>query len=141
MRRSPSAGARIKAARLKKGWSQTELAEKLGVSQPAVAHWESGAHAPRFALLPRIAAMLEIPREDIAPKRARKGARLYLNVRTSQVLDFPAAHSLPYEVSRLELSFGEQIERVTPIDGADETAAVADGVVDGVAKHGLLLPR
>ncbi len=141
MRRSPSAGARIKAARLKKGWSQTELAEKLGVSQPAVAHWESGAHAPRFALLPRIAAMLEIPREDIAPRRTRKEPRLHLNVRTSQMLDFATAPSLPYEVSRLELSFGEQIERVTPVDSADEAAAVADSVVDGVTKHGLLLSR
>lgn len=110
MSRSPSAGARIKAARLQKGLSQTELAERLGVSQPAVAHWESGAHAPRFALLPRIAAILEISREEIAPKRGRKPPQLHLNVRTSQVLDFSAAPSLSYEVSRLEMSFGDQVE-------------------------------
>ena len=114
MSRSPSAGARIKAARLLKGFSQSELAERLGVSQPAVAHWESGAHAPRFALLPRIAALLEIPREDIAPKRARKAPRLHLNLRTSQVLDFSAAPSLSYEVSRLEASFDDQTEGVAP---------------------------
>lgn len=110
MTRSPSAGARIKAARLQKGMSQTELAERLGVSQPAVAHWESGAHAPRFALLPRIAAVLEIPREEIAPKRGRKPPQLHLNVRTSQVLDFSAAPTLSYEVSRLEMSFGDQLD-------------------------------
>lgn len=124
MPRSPGAGARIKAGRLKKGWSQTELAEKLGVSQPAVAHWESGAHAPRYALLPRIAAMLEIPREDIAPKRMRKEPRLHLNVRTSQVLDFPAAPTLTYEVSRMEISFDEQIER---------TPTASDDLVDSAA--------
>jgi transcriptional regulator with XRE-family HTH domain len=111
MSRSPSAGARIKAARLLMGLSQTELAERLGVSQPAVAHWESGAHAPRYALLPRIAALLEIPREDIAPKRTRKAPRLHLNVRTSQILDFPASPSLSYEVSRLEVSFDDQTDR------------------------------
>ncbi len=120
MSRSPSAGARIKAARLLKGLSQTELAERLGVSQPAVAHWESGAHAPRYALLPRIAAMLEIPREDIAPKRARKAPRLHLNVRTSQVLDFPASQSLAYEVSRMESSFDE---RAAPDNSVGEAAA------------------
>lgn len=114
MSRSPSAGARIKAARLQKGMSQTELAERLGVSQPAVAHWESGAHAPRFALLPRIAAILEIPREEIAPKRGRKPPQLHLNVRTSQVLDFSAAPSLSYEVSRLEISFGDPVESPQP---------------------------
>jgi len=114
MSRSPSAGARIKAARLQKGMSQTELAERLGVSQPAVAHWESGAHAPRFALLPRIAAILEIPREEIAPKRGRKPPQLHLNVRTSQVLDFSAAPSLSYEVSRLEMSFGDPAESAQP---------------------------
>jgi len=125
MSRSPSAGARIKAARLLKGLSQTEMAERLGVSQPAVAHWESGAHAPRYALLPRIAALLEIPREDIAPKRARKAPRLHLNVRTSQVLDFPAAPSLSYEVSRLEISFDEQIEGAAPLRDKVITAAAA----------------
>lgn len=114
MSRSPSAGARIKAARLLKGMSQTELAERLGVSQPAVAHWESGAHAPRFALLPRIAAVLDIPREDIAPKRGRKAPGLHLNVRTSQIVDFSAAPSLAYEVSRLEVSFGDPLASMEP---------------------------
>lgn len=101
------------------------MAERLGVSQPAVAHWESGAHAPRYALLPRIAALLEIPREDIAPKRGRKSPVLHLNVRTSQVLDFPAAPSLSYEVSRLEASFDDQAERV-PV-AAD--AALVDAAI------------
>ena len=125
MSRSPSAGARIKAARLQKGLSQTQLAQMLGVSQPAVAHWESGAHAPRFALLPRIAAMLDIPRKDIAPKRTRLTPRLHLNVHTSQVLDFPAAPSLTYEVSRLEISFDEQIEGAAPLRDKALTAAAA----------------
>ena len=61
-----------------------------------------------------IAALLEIPREDIAPKRARKAPRLHLNLRTSQVLDFSAAPSLSYEVSRLEASFDDQTEGVAP---------------------------
>ncbi|MET0545751.1 MAG: helix-turn-helix transcriptional regulator [Caulobacterales bacterium] len=78
MRPTQNAGARIREARLKMGWSQMQLAEKLAVSQPAVAHWESGVHAPRWALLPRIAELLGIRREDLtgradtaAPKRAR----------------------------------------------------------------------
>jgi len=97
----------------------------LGVSQPAVAYWESGAHAPRFALLPRIAAMLDIPRKDIAPKRTRLTPRLHLNVHTSQALDFPAAPSLTYEVSRFEISFDEQIEGAAPLRDMALNAAAA----------------
>jgi transcriptional regulator with XRE-family HTH domain len=61
-------GAHIRAARLRLGWSQTELAHKLSVSQPTVAHWESGAHAPRWALLPRIAALLDLRREELTAR-------------------------------------------------------------------------
>jgi len=41
-----SAGERIKAARTALGWSQSRLAEAVGVSRPAVTQWESGATTP-----------------------------------------------------------------------------------------------
>jgi transcriptional regulator with XRE-family HTH domain len=37
-------GERIKELRENKGWGQKELAAKVGVKQPTVAGWESGAH-------------------------------------------------------------------------------------------------
>ncbi|WP_051914544.1 helix-turn-helix transcriptional regulator [Thermorudis peleae] len=40
------------------GLSQTELARRLGVSQPTVARWESGEHVPEIATLVRLAETL-----------------------------------------------------------------------------------
>jgi len=46
---------RIKEARKKAELSQTELAERTGVTRAAVAQWESGKHPPRREVLERIA--------------------------------------------------------------------------------------
>ncbi len=40
------------------GLSQTELARRLGVSQPTVARWESGEHVPEIGTLVRLAETL-----------------------------------------------------------------------------------
>lgn len=42
-----SIGRRLKAARVKKGLSQAELAERIGVSQAAIGQWERGQFVPR----------------------------------------------------------------------------------------------
>ncbi|MEE9347932.1 MAG: helix-turn-helix transcriptional regulator [Robiginitomaculum sp.] len=44
----------IKLARKALGISQSALALMTGVSQPTVANWESGSHAPRHAALEKI---------------------------------------------------------------------------------------
>lgn len=51
-------GERIKAARKKRGLSQADLASAANVSQPTVANWENGSHAPRNAALTRLANIL-----------------------------------------------------------------------------------
>ncbi len=53
-------GALIAALRKEKGWSQTELAERLGVTNKAVSRWETGRGYPDVELLPLIAKELDI---------------------------------------------------------------------------------
>lgn len=53
-------GLRIRAARRARGLNQGALADKLGVSQPTVANWESGIHDPRQLMLAKIAKALEV---------------------------------------------------------------------------------
>ncbi|NNC37184.1 MAG: helix-turn-helix transcriptional regulator [Hyphomonadaceae bacterium] len=53
-----SIGERIKKARLQNGLSQVELAEAASVSQPTVANWETGSHAPRRPALLKLAEIL-----------------------------------------------------------------------------------
>ncbi len=65
-----SIGDRIKAARKQSAISQTDLAERVGVTQPAVANWESGVHDPRRLMLAKIAEALQVSTEWLA-----RGAR------------------------------------------------------------------
>ena len=59
------AGNRIRIARLRKGLTQTALAEKLGVTQGAVNSWENGLTFPKVSNLVPLAEILEIPVEEL----------------------------------------------------------------------------
>jgi ribosome-binding protein aMBF1 (putative translation factor) len=48
------------AYRAKHKLSQTELARRLGMRQPAIARLEASEHAPSFQTLARLAAVLEV---------------------------------------------------------------------------------
>jgi transcriptional regulator with XRE-family HTH domain len=54
---------RIKEARQARGWSQQDLAERIGVSQPTIVHWEQGTHTPRNLALARLADSLGVSRQ------------------------------------------------------------------------------
>jgi len=47
------------AFRIEHGLSQTDLAKRCGVSQPAIARLERGEHEPRLATLRRVAHALD----------------------------------------------------------------------------------
>ncbi len=53
-------GARIRAARRARHLNQGALAQKLRVSQPTIANWESGIHDPRQLMLAKIAEALQV---------------------------------------------------------------------------------
>jgi len=61
-----SIGERIRQARKSRGMSQVDLATKVGVSQPAIANWESGVHDPRRLTLAKLADALEAPLDWLA---------------------------------------------------------------------------
>lgn len=65
----PTLGDLIKEARIKKGWTQTELANKIDMSQSMVAFWEKNIRKPKEKTLRRIADVLEVPHHyfDVTP--------------------------------------------------------------------------
>jgi transcriptional regulator with XRE-family HTH domain len=77
-------GERIRAARKAAGLNQAALAERVGVSQPAVANWESGVHDPRRLMLAKLAEALETPLDWLAEgarslaERDKSAAAAYL---------------------------------------------------------------
>lgn len=62
---------RIREARLARGLSQAELAERVRVSQPTIAHWEQGAHAPRHLAMARLAEALGVTPEWLTGESGR----------------------------------------------------------------------
>lgn len=56
---------RLRELRKQHGWSQADLAERLGVSRQAVNAIETGKHDPSLPLAFRIARLFEMAIEDI----------------------------------------------------------------------------
>jgi transcriptional regulator with XRE-family HTH domain len=66
---SVSVGRRLEALRERKGWTQAETAQRLGVSLPTWAKWANGERFPGAAAWERIVRVLgpvrlERPEED-----------------------------------------------------------------------------
>ncbi len=56
----PSVGAEIRAIRRARGLTQVQVAEGLEVPQAAVSRLESGATRPRWEVVARVLAFLEV---------------------------------------------------------------------------------
>jgi putative transcriptional regulator len=56
----------IRELREAKGWSQLELANRLGVTPSTVYNWERGRSEPTASTLRRIARTFEVSMDDIA---------------------------------------------------------------------------
>lgn len=69
-----SSGARIRAARLERGWTQDDLAEAVGVSRSAVAQWETDRAGQIRANLARISEVLGVSVEQLVYGEDRRGA-------------------------------------------------------------------
>lgn len=57
--------SRLRVLRAERGWSQADLAERLGVSRQAVNALETDRHDPSLSLAFRIAALFGQPIEAI----------------------------------------------------------------------------
>lgn len=53
-------GQNIKRMRIERGWTQEELAFRLGTSQPKISDLEAGQHNPRMDTLRRLAEVFSV---------------------------------------------------------------------------------
>jgi len=87
-----SFGARLARVRKERGFTQTELAEALGVTQRVVSYYECETQHPPAALLPKIAKTLNVSADvllglDIVPEDGRTAdARLRRRLRDLEKL-------------------------------------------------------
>jgi putative transcriptional regulator len=63
---------RLRVLRAERGWSQAELAERIGVSRQAVNALETDKHDPSLGLAYRIAGVFGLAVESIFDNQHRK---------------------------------------------------------------------
>lgn len=66
-------GEGIRKARMEKGWLQKDLAEKAGILEVSVCHYESGKVFPGALNLISIADALEISLDDLVGRKVKRG--------------------------------------------------------------------
>lgn len=66
-------GLLIQSLRKEHGWTQQELAEKIGVSDKAVSKWERGLGCPDISLIRDLAEVLEVSVSEILAGKIIKG--------------------------------------------------------------------
>lgn len=62
---SETMGKRIAAFRKKRGLTQDQLAEQLGISAQAVSKWETDLSCPDIGIIPQLAEILEVSLDDL----------------------------------------------------------------------------
>lgn len=71
--------------RKKKGWTQSELADKIGVTWGIISHWELGKRQPRMEMVGKIAELFgvgaDIIFKDLRLENNPKEKELINNVR------------------------------------------------------------
>ena len=58
-------GELIKNARIKKGYTQVELGDLLGVTNKAISRWEKGDSFPNIGVIEELSRILDIRIQDI----------------------------------------------------------------------------
>lgn len=87
-------GKRLAQIRKDRGLSQTQLAEKLGVSQTMVAYYEKQSPSPAVDVAQKCAEVLGVPLaalidENREPKRVRPGPKSQLEERVEKIKKLP----------------------------------------------------
>lgn len=69
----------IASLRKEKGWTQTTLAEKIGISPQAVSKWECGIGFPDVMLFPVIAEVLSVPIGNLFGEKSKEDESMQRN--------------------------------------------------------------
>ena len=75
---------RIKVIRTEKGWKQSELAERVGISQKQISSYETGNSTPPTDILIKLAEVFEVSLDYLAFEAQGQNARI--NVKDRELL-------------------------------------------------------
>lgn len=141
-------GSRITQKRKTLGYTQEELAEKVGVSAQAVSKWENDISCPDISLLPNLAKVLGITTDELltgkkdevrfVPAEQRKPLdELVLYVNLQSAAGDKAKITLPIPLVKVTLEVGlnivPQMEDMNFMQGQDWTS-ILNQVMDMVER-------
>ncbi len=110
----------VKAALQQRGWTQKELAARLGVTAQAVTNWFSGKDFPRPDKLLKLAAALRLPFEQLV-KQEPSGFEPIIAFRTKANVKTTDAHVL--KARAMGTMLGPLLEFLEPMSGLPRTMA------------------
>lgn len=115
----------IRDARERLGWSQSELARRLGLTQTAVSYWEAGKRSPGLEELLQLADALEVEVDAfLPPERARRSVTALLRATAERLADTElgaAVDDLLLDAEQLPMPVAEfRIGAGTPPHAANE---------------------
>ncbi len=117
-------GQKIRRAREHKGWTQTVLAEELGVSLMAVSAWETDTRLPRVSVRPKVWSVLGLAPSDFDTDPPPSGQGAKANGR--EIRDYSEqAQYVKGEVKEL----ARQVVSSAPFSTALAIAAIAVALV------------
>ena len=97
-------GSLIKAARIKKGLTQKQLAEAISVTDKAVCKWETGHGCPDITLLSQLSKVLEIDIQSILRGSIVKSPDIAGNMNRVKFYRCPTCGNLVTSVKEIEIS-------------------------------------
>ena len=97
-------GSIIKAARIKKGWTQKQLADAISVTDKAVCKWETGHGCPDITLLSQLSKVLEIDIQSILRGEFVKSPDIAGNMNRVKFYRCPTCGNLVTSVKEIEIS-------------------------------------
>lgn len=120
-----SLGARIAEYRKKKGLTQDQLAEHMGVSSQAVSKWENDISCPDISALPQLAEFFNITVDEllrgpstktvqVVPQKDRKDFnKLLLRINVLSTDGDKVKVTLPLSLVKVGLEIGMQMPQVS----------------------------
>lgn len=119
-------GKRIAARRKEKGYTQEEIAERLGISGQAVSKWENDTSCPDISLLPDLAELLGTTVDALLsgkspdtlrillPEERRNIDEMTLRILVDAADDSDRVRvSIPMALVRVAIEMGMQLPQVT----------------------------
>lgn len=130
-------GSRIAELRKKKGYTQEEFSQLLGVTAQAVSKWENDNSCPDIMLLPKIAKLLDTSTDELlsgtAPEKPEKAksvdlSNLNLKIKVTGEGKKPVNVSLPLNTVKKFTKLGLKISGIVNVDSSSLNNSQIDNI-------------